>query len=256
MTPARIDSTMRSNVTVGPDYAQGLAGDMFNGRKTSIYGGSNEIQRNIIAERLLGLDVAHRGPRRFGLRRHFRIEPWSDLGEVHWSPRAEAYVTPVADDEVGVALLGSMRGPWSDRLTDFPGLHERLATAEPVSAVMGAGPLRQRSRSRRAGQVLLVGDAGGYVDALTGEGIAIGLAQAEVAIRAIAANQPATYCAAAARVSLGTDLLTTALVTSTRTVTGRRTVLAAAHRVPWLFDRAVRTLASGSSVPRMPNCGV
>ena len=40
---------------VGPDYARGLAGDYFNGRKTSIYGGSNEIQRNIIAKMVLGL---------------------------------------------------------------------------------------------------------------------------------------------------------------------------------------------------------
>jgi alkylation response protein AidB-like acyl-CoA dehydrogenase len=45
----------RTNLPVGPDYAEGLAGDMFNGRKTSIYGGSNEIQRNIIAKAVLGL---------------------------------------------------------------------------------------------------------------------------------------------------------------------------------------------------------
>ena len=43
------------NAGVGPDYAEGLAGEMFNGRKTSIYGGSNEIQRNIIAKMVLGL---------------------------------------------------------------------------------------------------------------------------------------------------------------------------------------------------------
>ncbi len=44
-----------SNAGVGPAYANGLAGEMFNGRKTSIYGGSNEIQRNIIAKAVLGL---------------------------------------------------------------------------------------------------------------------------------------------------------------------------------------------------------
>ncbi|HEY9233615.1 MULTISPECIES: acyl-CoA dehydrogenase family protein [Phenylobacterium] len=43
------------NTNIGPDYAEGLAGDYFNGRKTSIYGGSNEIQRNIIAKAVLGL---------------------------------------------------------------------------------------------------------------------------------------------------------------------------------------------------------
>ncbi len=40
---------------IGPDYAQHTAGNYFNMRKTSIYGGSNEIQRNIIAKMVLGL---------------------------------------------------------------------------------------------------------------------------------------------------------------------------------------------------------
>ncbi len=40
---------------VGPDFADGSAGAYFNTRKTSIYGGSNEIQRNIIAKMVLGL---------------------------------------------------------------------------------------------------------------------------------------------------------------------------------------------------------
>ena len=43
------------NAQIGPDHAVGLAGVYFNGRKTSIYGGSNEIQRNIIAKMVLGL---------------------------------------------------------------------------------------------------------------------------------------------------------------------------------------------------------
>jgi alkylation response protein AidB-like acyl-CoA dehydrogenase len=40
---------------IGPDYAHEVAPTYFNGRKTSIYGGSNEIQRNIIAKMVLGL---------------------------------------------------------------------------------------------------------------------------------------------------------------------------------------------------------
>jgi alkylation response protein AidB-like acyl-CoA dehydrogenase len=40
---------------IGPEYADGVAGEYFNTRKTSIYGGSNEIQRNIIAKMVLGL---------------------------------------------------------------------------------------------------------------------------------------------------------------------------------------------------------
>ncbi|MGB8363434.1 MAG: acyl-CoA dehydrogenase family protein [Rhizomicrobium sp.] len=41
--------------SVGPDYAVGQSGRYFNMRKASIYGGSNEIQRNIIAKAVLGL---------------------------------------------------------------------------------------------------------------------------------------------------------------------------------------------------------
>jgi alkylation response protein AidB-like acyl-CoA dehydrogenase len=40
---------------VGPEYAAPLAGRYFSYRKTTIYGGSNEIQRNIIAQMVLGL---------------------------------------------------------------------------------------------------------------------------------------------------------------------------------------------------------
>jgi alkylation response protein AidB-like acyl-CoA dehydrogenase len=40
---------------IGPDYAHQSAPNYFNMRKTSIYGGSNEIQRNIIAKMVLGL---------------------------------------------------------------------------------------------------------------------------------------------------------------------------------------------------------
>ena len=43
------------NFSVGPDHAHWTAPSYFNMRKTSIYGGSNEIQRNIIAKMVLGL---------------------------------------------------------------------------------------------------------------------------------------------------------------------------------------------------------
>jgi alkylation response protein AidB-like acyl-CoA dehydrogenase len=39
---------------IGPDYAAAAAPTYFNWRKVSIYGGSNEIQRNIIAKAILG----------------------------------------------------------------------------------------------------------------------------------------------------------------------------------------------------------
>jgi len=49
------ERALGSNEYIGPDYAVGEAGHYFNMRKASIYGGSNEIQRNIIAKAVLGL---------------------------------------------------------------------------------------------------------------------------------------------------------------------------------------------------------
>jgi pimeloyl-CoA dehydrogenase large subunit len=44
----------RNEPGIGPDYAGGTAPTYFNWRKISIYGGSNEIQRNIVAKAILG----------------------------------------------------------------------------------------------------------------------------------------------------------------------------------------------------------
>ena len=40
---------------IGPEWAATLAPDYFYTRAASIYGGSNEIQKNVIAKRILGL---------------------------------------------------------------------------------------------------------------------------------------------------------------------------------------------------------
>jgi flavin-dependent dehydrogenase len=197
--------------------------------------------------RLLGLDAPTRARRRFGLRCHVEQAPWTSYVEVHWSPRAEAYVTPVADDLVGVAVLGDAGSRFEDLLADFPVLDDRLTGTR--SRVMGAGPLRQRARTRAAGRVLLVGDAAGYVDALTGEGIALGLAQARAAVACLAADRPERYDARARRLGLRHELLTHALLRATAHAPLRRALVPAAARLPWLFDAAVNQLARPAGGP-------
>ncbi|HET6563331.1 MAG TPA: FAD-dependent monooxygenase [Marmoricola sp.] len=191
--------------------------------------------------RALGLDAPPAGARRFGLRRHFRAEPWTSFVEVHWGGAAEAYVTPVAPEAVGVAMLTSMRGSFDEHLHRFPALAERLT--EPLGDVLGAGPLRQRSRARVRGRVLLVGDASGYVDALTGEGVALALAQARAAVAAVRDGEPERYERDWHQVTRRYRLLTAGLLEATRWSPVRRALVPAATRLPTVFGAAVNALA-------------
>ncbi|MFE7461324.1 NAD(P)/FAD-dependent oxidoreductase [Streptomyces sp. NPDC012600] len=191
--------------------------------------------------RSLGLDRPVPGPGRYGLRRHYRTAPWSDLVEVHWSPYGEAYVTPVGADLVGVAVLSRDRRPYQEHLAAFPALAARL-TGPGATPVRGAGPLRQRARGPRAGRVLLVGDAAGYTDALTGEGIALAVATATAAVGCLAAGRPEAYPAHWARATRRYRLLTQALLGAAGHPVSRRLIVAAAHRSPALFRTAVRAL--------------
>lgn len=196
--------------------------------------------------RALGLEVGARGPQRFGQRRHYGIRPWTSYVEVHWGRHGEAYVTPVGPDMVGVAVLSASRLPFEAQLANFPVLRERLSDAAALTPVRGAGPLRQRAARRVAGRVLLVGDAGGYVDALTGEGISLGLAQARAAVRALADDRPGAYERAWSRASWRYAALTHALVQATRPEWARRAIVPAARALPAVFRAAVDELGRPS----------
>jgi flavin-dependent dehydrogenase len=192
--------------------------------------------------RALGLDRPTRGPQRYGQRRHYGIRPWTSHVEVHWGRHGEAYVTPVGDDLVGVAVLSATRVSYGDQLAGFPELKERLAGAPTVTPVRGAGPLRQRAAHRTAGRVLLVGDASGYVDALTGEGISLGLAQARAAVAAVVDGRPQDYEVQWRRITWRYAALTRALVRATRPGWARRAIVPAAAAAPLVFRAAVAEL--------------
>ncbi len=93
--------------------------------------------------RMLGLDRPVEGRRRYGQRVHVEMAPWTPFVEVHWAAGSEAYVTPVADDLVGIAVLTERQAPFDELLAEHPLLRERLGR-RPLSRTRGAGPLRQR----------------------------------------------------------------------------------------------------------------
>jgi flavin-dependent dehydrogenase len=217
---------------------------------------SGVVAAGIRAERLLGADGLHsqvaravglalpapEARRRYGQRRHYRVEPWSDLIEVHWTAVGEIYVTPTADGVVGLSLLARQGVRFDDALAAAPELASRLAGAEVASELRGAGPFRQRTRARVAGRTMLIGDASGYVDALTGEGIRIGLDQARAAVAAIVQGHPEAYEREWHRATRDFRRLTGALV---RLATSplRPSIVPLARAVPVLFEGAVERLA-------------
>lgn len=186
---------------------------------------------------------AHRSTSRWGLRRHFATAPFSDAVEVTWAIHSEAYVTPVGPDLIGVALLSSRRGGFEEQLAAFPELSARLEGVAPASGVRGAGPLRQRVRGQVAGRVLLVGDAAGYIDALTGEGMALAFAAAEVLVDCLVHDRPDHYERRLLRLSRRSRWITSALL---RVRTSERLsphIVPLAARAPALFSFAVGQLA-------------
>jgi menaquinone-9 beta-reductase len=207
-----------------------------------------------VVRRWAGLD----GPpipaavRRFGVRRHFACAPWSDRVEVHWGPGCEAYVTPISPEEIGVAMLWGLRSAptrggrfpesrpargFDDLLARLPALAARLAGVPAVSRDRGAGPLEQRVRGVVRGPVALVGDASGYLDALTGEGLAVAFHQAAALAAALRAGDLAPYAVAHRRIGRLPNVLTRIVLACERRPALRRRAIRALAAEPALFSR-------------------
>ena len=135
-----------------------------------------------------GMEVPHDGPVRYGLRQHFALKPWAPRVEVHFPDGAEAYLTPDAAKRLGVAFLGEQgavrKASFPELLARFPRVAALLGNAPADSEVRGAGPLRHDVPVRVKDRFVLLGDAAGYVDAITGEGLSLAF-QAAAALGAV-----------------------------------------------------------------------
>jgi len=236
-------------------FTQDANGVVVNGRRARWLVGADGLHSRI--RRLAGLAAGSARQRhRYGLRRHFALAPWTDLVEVHWAENCEAYVTPVAPDCVGIAFLlaggdrdrraaqdDATTSAYSSRLELFPALLERLGKATPSSEVRGAGPLRQRVRGRVAGRVVLVGDAGGYIDPLTGEGIGLALTCARAAVDCLVRGRAQEYERAWRRLTRQHRIMTSALLWCAERPVLRSHLVPLAERLPRVFTFAVNRLA-------------
>jgi menaquinone-9 beta-reductase len=196
-----------------------------------------------------GLDQPVLAPPRFGIRQHFAIPPWADAVEVHFAEGAEAYVTPVGERRVGVAILfeKGARVTFEHLLRRFPALGAVLDAAPIDSVVRGAGPFARSAKARVAERLVLLGDAAGYLDAVTGEGLALAFGCAADLARLLpdalaagaSAGALAPYEACWRRRYLPYHAWTRAVLALSRSPRIRRRVLAlaAAHARP--FERVV-----------------
>lgn len=151
--------------------------------------------RYSVVARGLGLSRDVCWPRRIGLAAHYRDFPLVEgFGEMHVAAHGYCGIAPQEEGRVNVAMVLGLarsrarsgdRQPVAERfetlLTSFPGLAERAGQAERVSPVRGVGPLAHRVARVAGDGFLLVGDAAGFFDPFTGEGIYDALRGGELA---------------------------------------------------------------------------
>ena len=141
-----------------------------------------------------GLEGAWYESRRFGFRRHYRRSPWSESTEIHWGDKCQIYVTPVARDEVCIALITRDSGLRLDNVLPlFPELARKLNGVAHASAERGAVTVFRRLHRIFRGSTVLMGDASGSVDAITGDGLCLSFQQATALADALVTANPRSY---------------------------------------------------------------
>jgi flavin-dependent dehydrogenase len=147
--------------------------------------------------RLLDLDLPLRWPKRIGLAAHLDGYPLIDeMGEMHVGPDGYCGIAPQEDGRVNVAMVVSMdavkqrsvsvESYFDAALLSYPAMEARVRAARRVTPVRGVGPLARRVVRVSGNGYLLVGDAAGFFDPFTGEGIFDALHGGEIAAAAIA----------------------------------------------------------------------
>ncbi|HEX4137872.1 MAG TPA: FAD-dependent monooxygenase [Bryobacteraceae bacterium] len=183
-----------------------------------------------------GLDAFRRDTRRYGFRLHFRRAPWSDYVEIYWGEGFQIYITPVAPDEIGVALLG--RDPKlrvREALTQVPELAAKLDGVPACSRERGGVTTSRRLRHVTRGNVALIGDASGSIDAISGEGICLGFRQALALADALERQDLHSYESAHRRLALRPRFMADLTLTIGQTHWLHRRAMLASAAHPELF---------------------
>lgn len=192
---------------------------------------------NSVVRRWAGLDACVRDSRRYGFRRHYQVAPWSEFMEIHWGDGCQLYITPVGEREVCVVLISRDRHlRMDDALPQFPEVQRRLA-AHGASLERGGVSASRRLKAVCRGNVALVGDSSGSVDAITGEGLCLVFQQSVAVAAAMEAGDLSQYQAEHRRMGKRPELMADLmLIMASRSLLRRRAIRAMASQ-PALFSR-------------------
>lgn len=178
---------------------------------------------------------------RLGLTRHPQRRRWavgayyegvvgmSGAGEMHIRGSAYLGIAPLPGGLTNACVVTGPRSGWRDpegllrhAIDGDPGIRERFARARRVTETSVLGPLAVDAPVAGAPGLLLAGDAAGFIDPMTGDGLRFAFAgarlAADAALAALDGGDP---------------------VTAWQELTQRRHVLFAGK---WRFNRALATL--------------
>ena len=187
--------------------------------------------------RWAGLDTGWRRNCRYAFRQHFHTTPWTDRMEMHWGARAQMYVVAVNQQTMCVALAShdpALR--LQDALLQFPELQSRLHGSRADSAEKGAITTTCTLKRVCGGNVALIGDASGTVDAITGEGLCLSFNQAMVLAECLRSDDLGRYQQEHRRLSRRPRLMAGLLLTLDRRPWLQRRTLQVFRRRPEVFQ--------------------
>jgi flavin-dependent dehydrogenase len=197
-------------------------------------------QKSVIRE-MAGLGAIRSERRRYGFRTHYRMAPWSEYVEVYWGPRGQAYVTPVASDEVCVAFVSrDSKLRLDEALGDFPALRQRLVGVPHGSQEMGALSISRELKRVHTDGLALLGDASGSVDAITGEGLCLAFKQAEALAAALRAGDLRQYAVRHKAIGAKPRMMTSLMLPMEWHGELQRRALASLANRPQLFQSFLR----------------
>lgn len=185
-----------------------------------------------------GLDPGGVRRKRFGFCSHFQVKPWSDMAEVHWASSCQIFITPMAGQEVGVAVLSRDPGlRLKGALPRFPGLAQKLRGAEQTTREFGDTTSLSILPAVVRERVALIGDASGTVDAVTGHGLSLSFQQAILLAEAMKRNDLAHYQRAYKKISAVPIAMSLLMLLMGGSDWMRRRTIRLFQKTPGLFAR-------------------